>query len=76
MSEQYTEPIYIGYVYLPNSRCRVRFLPMDGKEQAEEETKPRDDVPLWGFSLVLVVIAVLIGLCGSFLLLPYGGLCR
>jgi hypothetical protein len=71
MSEQDTEPIYIGRLVLPTYRCRLRselFAEMDGQAR---------DIPLWAFTLVLVVLVILIGLCGSLLTLPYGGLlCR
>lgn len=36
----------------------------------------RDEVPLWTFVLALGVLALLIGVGGTLLVLPYGGLCR
>lgn len=76
MSE--TEPLYIGYVYLPHSRCKLRLLPLSGDSEAEETEPPHErEVPLWAFSLALVGLAVFIGVCGVVWLMPYGGLvCR
>ena len=71
MNEQYTEtePLYVGYVYLPTRRCRLRFVP------ATEQTQEKD-IPVWLFAAALVALAVLIGVCGALLMLPYGGICR
>lgn len=62
-----TEPL-IGYVYLPHSQCRLRF--------AREPEPAEKDIPIWAFTVALVALAVLIGVCGALLLLPYGVVCR
>lgn len=67
--EQSTEPLYVGYVYLPTRRCRLRFV-------QDEQAVAQQDIPVWTFTVAMVAVAVLIGVCGALLLLPYGALCR
>lgn len=65
-----SEPTYIGYVYLPNSRCRVRFV------KAPVQPTPEQTLPVWAFLAATIAASVLIGACGVLLLIPYGALCR